>query len=99
MRRLIRVGSTVAVLGVVPFAFSAVGNPVTSCTVAEATDESGGFRLVDIGFDGITYTLDGVNTCVMDLAVPVRYLGVVATVAGTASVGIGLLARWATREP
>lgn len=100
MAGLVRFGGWLAVAGAIAFVGSLFGDATVACTAAESVGESGGFRLLGIGLDGITYTPDGgVNTCSMGLAYVTLHVGLLAVALGSASVLLGLLVRKATEKP
>jgi len=98
--RLVRFGGWLTVAGVVAFVVSLFGDATAACTAAESMGEqTGEFRLLEIGADGITYTPDsGVNTCTMGLAYVTLHGGLLAAALGSASVVLGVLVRKVTKN-
>ena len=101
MTRLVRLGGWLAVAGVVGVAVSLFGDATAACTAAESAGEtSGGFRLLEVGADGVTYTPDGgVNTCTMGFAYVTLHGGLLAAALGSAAVVLGLAVRKVTKKP
>lgn len=99
MKTGMRVGLWLVVVGLLLFVGGATNGPSTVCMGTAGDD--GGFELLEIDSDGVTYTPDGgVTTCSKNLPLVFVYAGLgVAAIGGlvwAGSVGRTLVGDWTT---